>query len=81
MDFDEVFRSTLLIGPEITIIITGLILIISEPFLKSGKKKELFWVALSGLAVAFALNLNRFHNPYDAYSGALSLDIFSGYFN
>jgi NADH-quinone oxidoreductase subunit N len=81
MDLSEIFKSTLLIGPEITLIITGMILILIDPLLLRDKKKELFWVALIGIIIAFILNLNRLDNSSLAFSGALSIDVFSGFFN
>jgi NADH-quinone oxidoreductase subunit N len=81
MDLSEIFKSTLLIGPEITLILTGMILILIDPLVTRDKKKELFWVALIGIIIAFILNLNRLNNSSSAFSGALSIDVFSGYFN
>jgi len=81
MDLSEIFKSTLLIGPEITLIITGMILILIDPLVLRDKKKELFWVALIGIIIAFILNLNRLDNSSLAFSGALSIDVFSGFFN
>jgi NADH-quinone oxidoreductase subunit N len=81
MDLSEIFKSTLLIGPEITLIITGMILILIDPLVLRDKKKELFWVALIGIIIAFILNLNRLDNSSLAFLGALSIDVFSGFFN
>ncbi|MBI4228529.1 MAG: NADH-quinone oxidoreductase subunit N [Deltaproteobacteria bacterium] len=81
MDLSEIFKSTLLIGPEVTLIITGLILIVIDPLIMRDKKKELLWIVLIGIIIAFILNLNRLNNPSLAFSGALSIDVFSGYFN
>ncbi|HEX9665510.1 MAG TPA: NADH-quinone oxidoreductase subunit N [Thermodesulfobacteriota bacterium] len=81
MDLSEIFKSTLLIGPEITLIITGMILIVIDPLIIRDKKKELFWIVLTGIIIAFILNLNRLNNSSLAFSGAISIDVFSGYFN
>jgi len=81
MDLSEVFKSTLLIGPEISLIIAGLILIVLDPILKGSARKNLFGLALLGLAVGFILNLKRFGVAETAFSGALSLDQFAAYFN
>jgi len=81
MDLSEVFKSTLLIGPEISLIVAGLILIVLDPILKDSAKKNLFGLALLGLAVGFILNLKRFGVTETAFSGALSLDQFAAYFN
>jgi NADH-quinone oxidoreductase subunit N len=81
MELSEIFKSTLLIGPEITLIITGMILIVIDPLIVRDKKKELFWIVLIGIIIAFILNLNRLDNSSLAFSGALSIDVFSGYFN
>jgi NADH-quinone oxidoreductase subunit N len=81
MDLSEVFRSTLLIGPEIALIITGIIVMVIDPLIKGERKRNLFWIALVGLAVGFVLNLERFHNETSAFSGALALDGFAAYFN
>jgi len=81
MDLSEVFKSTLLIGPEISLIVAGLIIIVLDPILKGSAKKNLFGLALLGLAVGFILNLKRFGVAEAAFSGALSLDQFAAYFN
>ncbi len=81
MDLSEIVASTRLIGPEITLIITGMILIVIDPFVLRDKKKELFGIVLIGIAIAFFLNLNRLNHSSLAFSGALSIDVFSGYFN
>ncbi|HEX3035487.1 MAG TPA: NADH-quinone oxidoreductase subunit N [Thermodesulfobacteriota bacterium] len=81
MDLSEVLKSTLLIGPEIALIVTGILLIVIDPLVKGDAKKELFWIALAGLVIGFVLNFNRFQETTTAFSGALSLDGFSAYFN
>jgi NADH-quinone oxidoreductase subunit N len=81
MDLSEVFKSTLLIGPEIALILTGITVMVIDPLIKGTVKKELFWIAPLGLAVGFVLNLQRFQQGVVAFSGALSLDEFSAYFN
>src|SRR5690606_17964190 len=81
MNLSEVFKSTLLLGPEVTLILTGVLLIVIDPILKGGAKKNLFWLALIGIGVSFALNLKRFGIDETAFSGALSLDQFAAYFN
>src|SRR5579884_2796800 len=81
MNLNEVLKSTLLIGPEIALIFGGIIVMVIDPLIKGKGRKELFWVALLGLALGFALNLQRFHHVANAFSGALSLDEFAAYFN
>ncbi|MCK5709594.1 MAG: NADH-quinone oxidoreductase subunit N [Deltaproteobacteria bacterium] len=81
MDLSDVFKSTLLIGPEISLIVAGLIIIVLDPILKDSAKKNLFGLALLGLAIGFILNLKRFGVTETAFSGALSLDQFAAYFN
>jgi NADH:ubiquinone oxidoreductase subunit 2 (chain N) len=81
MDLGEVFKSTFLIWPEIALILTGILLIVVDPLIKGKAKKELFWVALLGLVIAFVLNLSRFQEKATAFSGALALDEFAAYFN
>jgi NADH-quinone oxidoreductase subunit N len=81
MDLSEIGKSTLLIGPEITLIITGVMLIVIDPLITRDKKKELFWIVLIGVIIAFILNLSRLNSSSLAFSGALSIDVFSGYFN
>lgn len=81
MNLSEVFKSTLLLGPEVSLILTGVLLIVLDPILKGGAKKNLFWLALIGLAIGFALNLKRFGVDETAFAGALSLDQFAAYFN
>ncbi len=81
MDLSEVFKSTFLIGPELSLIIAGLIIIVLDPVLRGPAKKNIFGIALLGLAIGFILNLKRFGVPETAFSGALSLDQFAAYFN
>ncbi|MGH7892374.1 MAG: hypothetical protein ACREN0_08900, partial [Thermodesulfobacteriota bacterium] len=81
MDLSEVLKSTLLIGPEISLIVAGIVLMILDPITKGEVKKNLFWIALAGLTVGFILNLKRFSGDMSAFSGALSLDQFAAYFN
>ena len=81
MDLSDVFQSTLLIGPELSLIIAGLIIIVLDPLLKGSSKNNIYGIALLGLAVGFILNLKRFGAPESAFSGALSLDDFAAYFN
>ncbi|MEQ9619215.1 MAG: NADH-quinone oxidoreductase subunit N [Deltaproteobacteria bacterium] len=81
MDLSEVFKSTLLIGPEISLVIAGLILIVLDPVTKGSPKRNLFLIALAGLGVAFVLNLKRFGADESAFMGALALDQFAAYFN
>lgn len=81
MDLSEVFKSTILIGPELSLIIAGLIIIVLDPILRGSAKNNIFGIALLGLIVGFILNLKRFGVSELAFSGALSLDQFSAYFN
>jgi len=81
MGTSEMVRSTLLIGPEISLIVTGIILIVLDPLINGKRKNELFWIVLIGLVIAFILNLERLDAGASAFSGALSLDVFAGYFN
>ena len=81
MDLSEAFKSTLLIFPELAVIISGIIVMVIDPLVKGERKRNLFWIALFGLAIGFILNLERFHNATTAFSGALALDGFAAYFN
>jgi NADH-quinone oxidoreductase subunit N len=81
MDLTEAFRSTLLIGPELALILTGIVVMIVDALVKGKARSELFWVSLLGLAVGFVLNLERFHQVTSAFADALSLDEFCAYFN
>jgi len=81
MDLSDVFKSTLLIGPEISLIVAGIVLIVVGPIVKKAGAKYLFILALIGLAVGFGLNLERFGTTETAFAGALSLDQFAAYFN
>ncbi len=76
MDLSEVFKSTFLIGPELSLIIAGLVIIVLDPVLRGSAKNNLFGIALLGLAIGFMLNLKRFGVSELAFSGALSLDLF-----
>lgn len=79
MELPDIVASTYAIAPEITLIITGLLLIVIDPVTK--KRNDLYWLALLGILISFALNLSRFSESSTAFSGALSLDAFSAYFN
>lgn len=81
MDLSEAFKSTLLICPELAVIISGIIVMVIDPLVKGERKRNLFWIALFGLAIGFILNLERFDNATSAFSGALALDGFAAYFN
>jgi len=81
MDLSEVFKSTLLIGPEISLILAGIIVIVIDPLLKGDSKKSLFWIALLGVVTGFVLNLKRFGVDESAFAGSLALDQFAAYFN
>lgn len=81
MDLNEVLKSTFLITPELSLIVTGMILMVIDPFIRNRFKKELFWITVLGLLIGFALNLNRFMYKESAFAGTLSLDEFTAYFN
>lgn len=81
MELSELFKSTLLIGPEISLIIAGIALILVGAFLKEKAGVYIFVLALIGVATAFGLNLERFGTPEAAFGGALSLDQYAAYFN
>ncbi|GIW47036.1 MAG: NADH-quinone oxidoreductase subunit N [Deltaproteobacteria bacterium] len=81
MDLNEVLKSTFLITPELSLIVTGMILMVIDPFIRNRFKKELFWITVLGLLIGFALNLNRFTYKESAFAGTLSLDEFTAYFN
>ncbi|GBD39196.1 NADH-quinone oxidoreductase subunit N [bacterium HR37] len=81
MDLNEVLKSTFLITPELSLILTGMILMVLDPFIRNRFKKELFWITALGLLIGFALNLNRFRYTESAFAGTLSLDEFTAYFN
>jgi hypothetical protein len=42
MDLSEVLKSTLLIGPEISLIAAGIVLMVLDPITKGEVKKNLF---------------------------------------
>ncbi len=81
MDLSDVFKSTLLIGPEISLIVAGIVLIILGPILKKKAGIYVFVLALIGLGIAFGLNIERFGTAELAFGGALSLDQYAAYFN
>lgn len=81
MDLSDVFKSTLLIGPEISLIVAGIVLIILGPILKKKAGNYVFVLALIGLGIAFGLNIERFGTAEVAFGGALSLDQYAAYFN
>jgi NADH-quinone oxidoreductase subunit N len=81
MDSYEALRSTLLIAPELVLILTGIVVMVFDALTIPKVKDKLFWIALLGVTVGFVLNLERFHQVASAFAGALSLDEFSAYFN
>lgn len=81
MDLSDLFKSTLLIGPEISLIVAGLVIIVVGSILKQKAGVYAFVLALVGLGAAFGLNLERFGTSELAFGGALSLDQYAAYFN
>lgn len=81
MELTPVLNSTILLLPEIILIVTAIALIVIDPLLKGESTEKLFWIVLSGLILSFIFNLQRFHIESIVFSGALSLDLFAAYFN
>ena len=81
MDLSDLLKSTVLIAPEISLIIAGLVLIILGPVLKKKAGIYVFILSLIAIGAAFGLNLERFVTPETAFGGALSLDQYAAYFN
>ncbi|NIV43233.1 MAG: NADH-quinone oxidoreductase subunit NuoN [Candidatus Dadabacteria bacterium] len=78
---EALYISTLNILPELSLIIAGLILLLTGPFLKKEENDAGFFITLIGILIAFYLNFTRFTTPAEAFAGSLSLDSFTAYFN
>lgn len=81
MELSDVLSSTLALAPEISLILTGILLIVLDPITKQGVNKHLFWIALLGLTSGFYFNVGRFETPDVAFGGAVVIDQFAAYFN
>mgnify|MGYP002623750786 CR=1 FL=1 len=81
MELSDVLSSTAALAPEISLILTGILLIVLDPITREGVNKNLFWMALVGLAAGFYFNIGRFETPDVAFGGAVVIDQFAAYFN
>ena len=81
MELSSLLSSTLSIIPELLLVVISLVIILIGTIQKENVKSYNFFIAILSICLAFILNLSRFSNPESAFSGALSLDIFSAYFN
>ncbi len=81
MELSSLLSSTIFIIPELILVVASLIVIIIAVS-ASGKGKDYgFFVAVAAVCLSFLTNLERIDNPQVAFYGALSLDVFSAYFN
>ena len=81
MELSDLLSSTVSILPEIVLIITSLVIILFATTAREKAKSLSFFIAIAGICLSFVLNLERFSNPLTAFAGALSIDVFSAYFN
>lgn len=70
----------MLLAPEITLLVTGLTVLLLGLFLSAQSKKILGYIATLGCLVAFALTLNSFGTTAVMFSNSLSIDALSQFF-
>ena len=63
------------------LVLSSIIIIITTTTAGRNSKSYSFFIAIAGTCLSFLFNLERFASPTTAFSGALSLDVFSAYFN
>ena len=81
MELSSLLTSTLAILPELVLIVTSLVIIMVGTIKSESAGTYSFFISLLSICLVFVLNLARFSDPSAAFSGALSLDVFSAYFN
>lgn len=81
MQLSEVLKSSLLITPELILILTGIVVILLDSICKARGKGLLLPISLLGIAYAFLQNTLRFNVFGVAFAGSLSIDLFSAYFS
>ncbi len=81
MELSSLLSSTLSIIPELVLVVTALVIILVGTIKKESIGSYSFFISLLCICLVFVLNLGRFSDPSAAFSGSLSLDVFSAYFN
>ena len=81
MELSNLLSSTTSIFPELILVIVSLIIILVSTSAEKKTKSYGFFIAITGICLSFLTNLERFAVSETAFSGALSLDVFSAYFN
>jgi len=81
MELGDLLSSTISILPEIILVISSIIIILVATSAGRNSKSYSFFIAVAGTIISFLINLERFTTPTTAFAGALSLDVFSAYFN
>jgi F420H2 dehydrogenase subunit N len=70
----------MLLAPEITILVTGLIVLLAGLFLSAQSKKILGYIATLGCLVAMLLTISSFGTTAVMFSNSLSIDALSQFF-
>ncbi len=81
MNIETLVSSTLVVVPEITLILGALLVLLFSSFLKRKRSDAFCTLSVLAIATAFVLNFGRFSEPATAFSGAVVADSFSAYFN
>lgn len=81
MELSSLLSSTLSIIPELVLVVTSLVIILIGTIKNENISTYNFFISVLCICLVFVLNLSRFTEPSVAFSGALSLDVFSAYFN
>ena len=81
MELSSLLSSTTSIIPELILVVASLVLIIIAASTAEKGRPYAFFVAIVAIGLSFFANLERFESPEAAFQGALSLDVFSAYFN
>ena len=81
MELSSLLSSTLSIIPELVLVVTSLVIILVGTIKKDNISSYNYFISILCVCLVFVLNLCRFSDPSVAFSGALSLDTFSAYFN
>ncbi len=81
MNIQTLLRDTIAIAPELTLVLTALIVLILSSILKRSGSKEFFFISVAGTIISLVLNFSRFSEEISAFSGALEINSFSAYFN
>lgn len=81
MELSSLLSSTLSIIPELVLVVTSLVIILVGTIKKDNIGSYSYFISILCVCLVFVLNLGRFSDPSAAFSGSLSLDTFSAYFN